>query len=223
MKAPNRESFEEIPRWFEKQLAKLKVDIRLGVEATPELILAQSPDAIVVATGSKPWLPDVEGTEQPHVSTARAVMAGASEVAGKILVVDTTGRAEAATTADWLSEQGHQVDLLTGLETIAPYMPSPARHHLLEKLMSAGVGLITHTALWSIDKTEIDAYNVVTWQPLTLSGYQHVIFASGGLADSELYKALAEQHESTHLIGDAYQARDIEIAVVDGHRIGREL
>ena len=97
-----------------------------------------------------------------------------------VLVVDTLGRAEAATTADYLASQGHRVELLTGLETIAPFMPSPARHHLLEKLMKAGVALTTHTALWEIGEAAVEAYNVVTWEPRTIERFDSVVFGSGG-------------------------------------------
>ena len=85
-----------------------------------------------------------------HVFSSRDVLAGRAAPGESVLVVDTLGRAEAATTADYLVARGHRVELLTGLETIAPFMPSPVRHHLLERLMKAGVALTTHTALWEI-------------------------------------------------------------------------
>jgi hypothetical protein len=50
-----------------------------------------------------------------------------------------------------------------------------------------------------------------------------VVFAAGGAADDGLYQALAGRIAELHCIGDAYQARDIEVAVVDGHRVGRAL
>ena len=45
----------------------------------------------------------------------------------------------------------------------------------------------------------------------------------GGKADDALYRALRGRHPSVHPIGDCYQARDIEVAVVDGHRVARGL
>ncbi len=223
MKTPDRSSFEEIVLWFERQLPKHGVEIRLGTEATVETVLAANPDEIVLATGSTAWLPEIEGTDRSHVFTARGVLSGANAVGESVLVVDTLGRAEAATTADYLAVRGHRVELLTGLETVAPFMPSPTRHHLLEKLMKAGVVLTTHTALWEIEAASAEAYNTVTWEPRTISGFDSIVFGSGGKADTGLYRELSALHGSVHAIGDCFQPRDIEVAVVDGHRVARSL
>ena len=222
-KTPDRANFEEIILWFERQLPKLGVEIRLNTEATAKTVLAAAPDEILLATGSTAWLPEVAGTDLPHVFSARDVLSGVAALGESVLVVDTLGRAEAATTADWLASHGHRVELLTGLETIAPFMPSPARHHLLEKLMKAGVALTTHMALWEVGETDIDAYNVVTWEPRTIEGVDSIVFGSGGKADTMLCGALAAHGGSLRLIGDCFQPRDIETAVVDGHRAGRAL
>jgi hypothetical protein len=52
MKTPNRGNFEEIILFFERQLAKLDVDVRLRTKVGADAVLAEAPDAIVVATGS---------------------------------------------------------------------------------------------------------------------------------------------------------------------------
>ena len=223
MNAPNRGNFEEIILWFERQLPKHGVEIRLRMEATAENVLAANPDEIVLATGSTAYFPEIGGTEQPHVFSARDVLSGIAALGENVLVVDTVGRAEAATAADYLSARGHKVELLTGLETIAPFMPSPVRHHLLEKLMNAGVALTTHTALWEINETGAEAYNVVTWEPRTIEGFDSVVFGSGGKADTSLYGELSAHRRSLHPIGDCFQPRDIEVAIVDGHRVARAI
>jgi pyruvate/2-oxoglutarate dehydrogenase complex dihydrolipoamide dehydrogenase (E3) component len=185
--------------------------------------LAEGADAIVIATGSTAWLPEVAGIDGPNVFSARDVLAGTAQPGPSVLVVDTVGRAEGATTADFLADRGHRVELVTGLAQIAPDMPVPARHNLLEKLMTSSVTLTTYTGIWEVGPRSVEAYNVVTWQPRTIDGIDSVVFASGGKADDALYRALRGRHPSVHQIGDCYQARDIEVAVVDGHRVAREL
>src|SRR5262249_37428714 len=75
-KAPKRESFEEIILFFERQMSKLKVDVRTGVEAGAAEVLAEAPEVVIVATGSTPWRPPVPGADRPHVVSAREVLAG---------------------------------------------------------------------------------------------------------------------------------------------------
>jgi len=50
-----------------------------------------------------------------------------------------------------------------------------------------------------------------------------VVFASGGRAETSLYQALMGRHPSVQEIGDGFQPRDIELAVVHGHRVARSI
>lgn len=224
MKTPKRGSFEEIILWFERQLPKLGVDVRLRTDVTIEDALEVGADEIIVATGSTPFMPDVLGIDRPHVLSARDVLSGAAEVGSNVMVVDTVGRAEAITTAEFLADQGKTVEFVTGLETIAPEMPSPTRHHLLEKMMGKhNVTLTTYTGVWEIGTDEIDVFNVVTWEPGTRTGVDTVVFGSGGLADDSLFHRLSEVHPSVRAVGDCYQPRDIELSILHGHRAARAI
>jgi hypothetical protein len=49
------------------------------------------------------------------------------------------------------------------------------------------------------------------------------VFAAGGQADDRLYHQLEGRVSELRLIGDGFEPRDIEMAVVDGHRAGVEV
>lgn len=224
MKAPHRGNFEEVILWFERQLPKLGVDIRLKTEATVEDVLSENPDVVLVATGSTPFTPEVEGNDLPHVRTARDVLADETLAGANVVLFDVTGRAEGATTADFLASKGHRVQFLTGMEVVAPEMPSPARHHLLESLMSSPkVEIRTHTSIHEIEETAVTSFNVVTWEPDSIDDVDTVVMAAGGVADDSLFKALVSRHPNVTAIGDCYQPRDIEISIIHGHKVGREI
>jgi NADPH-dependent 2,4-dienoyl-CoA reductase/sulfur reductase-like enzyme len=111
MKTPNRGSFEEIILWFERQLPKLGVEIRLRTEADAAMVLAENADEVIIATGSLPFLPNVKGVDRPNVFAARDVLSGKAQLGQNVMIVDTLGRAEAVTTADYLVDRGHKVQL----------------------------------------------------------------------------------------------------------------
>ena len=223
MRTPERDIFEQIILFFEHQLANLAVDIRLRHEAGAEEVLAEAPDAVVVATGSTAFRPEVLGVDQKHVLSSREVLLGNAEIGQSVLVVDTLGRAEAPTVAEFLVDQGRQVEIVTGLEYIGRHMPTPAWHNQTEHLMQKGVTLTPFTGVWEVLEDSVDVYNVVSWEPRTIEGVDTVVLAAGGLADDSLYHALKDRHAEVHAIGDCYQPRDIELAVVDGHRVAREI
>lgn len=224
MTTPNRGNFEEVILWFERQLPKLGVDIRLGIDADADEVLAESPDVILVATGSTAFIPEIPGADLPHVRAAREVVADDTVAGANVVVFDVGGRAEGATTAEHLAAKRHHVRLITGMETIASEMPSPARHHLLEALMnSSRVELLTHTSIYEIEQDSITTFNVVTWAPDSLEDVDTVVIAAGGAADDSLFRDLVSRHPDVRAIGDCYQPRDIELATVHGHRAGREI
>ena len=223
VRTPGRETFEEIILFFERQLAKLGVDVRPRTEATTDNILAEAPDAVVVATGSTPFRPEVIGVEQRHVLTSSDVLLGNAEIGERVLVVDTLGRAEAPTVAEYLADQGKQVEVVTGLEYVGRDMPLPAWHNLIELLLQKGVVLTPFTGVWEIGERTIDVYNVISWEPRTIDDIDTVVLAAGGQPDDALFRKLDGRVPVLHAIGDCYQPRDIEVAVVDGHRVAREI
>ncbi|WPE24335.1 FAD-dependent oxidoreductase [Shinella zoogloeoides] len=224
MKTPKRDSFEEIILWFERQLPKLGVEIRLKTEATVDSVLAENADEIIVATGSTAYMLELDGVDGPNVFTARAVMEGKAKLGNRVVLFDAVGRGEGATVADYIADQGHQVNIVTGLEKLAPDMPSPTRHHLLEKLMgNPAVTITPYTAIFEITEREVEAYNVVTWEPTTIEDVDSVVISAGGIADETLIEPLRNAHPSVRVIGDCFQPRDIELSITDGHKVGREI
>ena len=76
--APNGDFVE----WLKRELAALKVDIRLGVKADLATIRALNPDAVIVATGAIRRAPEITGKDLPHVHdgmSLRAMLLGEDE------------------------------------------------------------------------------------------------------------------------------------------------
>src|SRR5262249_46387966 len=62
-RAPGWEAYASAVDWLARQLGQLKVEVRLGVDATAKAVLAERPDAVVIATGAdvrRPRLPGVD-------------------------------------------------------------------------------------------------------------------------------------------------------------------
>lgn len=53
--------------WLEHEIRASGVDVRLGFEATVERVRALEPDVVVVATGARRSIPDIPGSDLPHV------------------------------------------------------------------------------------------------------------------------------------------------------------
>ncbi len=67
IKGTDLEDIPSIITFFKTQLKKLKVKVNMVREVTPEMILKEKPDTVVVATGAVPGYPDVPGLDSPNV------------------------------------------------------------------------------------------------------------------------------------------------------------
>ncbi|MFC5586824.1 FAD-dependent oxidoreductase [Nitratireductor kimnyeongensis] len=116
---------------LEAIIRHLGVTVRTGVEASVELLAAERPDHVVIATGSEPnlpgtsgnaalamalgrqVLPDIPGLDLPFVHSSDEVMSGAVKLKCRVVVIDNNGHWEGAGTAEYLAEQGCSVEVVT--------------------------------------------------------------------------------------------------------------
>ena len=86
------------------------IDLRLGTEATRERVLAEKPDAVILAVGSEPIIPKVPGVEGGNVCLAQDVDLGRVTPGKRVVIVGAglTG----TETAIFLAREGHEVTVL---------------------------------------------------------------------------------------------------------------
>ncbi|MGI5970434.1 MAG: FAD-dependent oxidoreductase [Oscillospiraceae bacterium] len=70
-----------------RQVGKRPIDVKLNTEATPEMLKALNPDAILVASGSEPIIPDIPGADGKNVFTCVQAHERADELGDSIVVV----------------------------------------------------------------------------------------------------------------------------------------
>ncbi|MCZ4541356.1 NAD(P)/FAD-dependent oxidoreductase [Dietzia maris] len=86
---------EPLIRFFEAEVKRLGIDVRLNTEATVESIRALGADRVIVATGAKRPAPAIPGGDLPHVHTGdslRATMLGTAAADEAGFFLRTVGR-----------------------------------------------------------------------------------------------------------------------------------
>jgi 2,4-dienoyl-CoA reductase-like NADH-dependent reductase (Old Yellow Enzyme family)/NADPH-dependent 2,4-dienoyl-CoA reductase/sulfur reductase-like enzyme len=86
---------EPLIRFFEAEVKRLGIDVRLNTEATVESIRALGADRVIVATGAKRPAPAIPGGDLPHVHTGdslRATMLGTATADEAGVFLRTVGR-----------------------------------------------------------------------------------------------------------------------------------
>ncbi|MEH6776068.1 MAG: NADPH-dependent 2,4-dienoyl-CoA reductase [Cereibacter changlensis] len=85
---PGKEEFHGLVRWFEAEVARLGIEVRLGQAATVEALGGF--DEVVVATGVLPRDPGIPGQEGPQVLSYVEVLQGAP-VGPRVAVIGAGG------------------------------------------------------------------------------------------------------------------------------------
>jgi len=113
-RAPQRDQIAGITRWFQLELARLNVEVCLGVRAD-EGVLEMRPDIVIVATGGTPFLSQVPewGAEDGLVVSTWDILNGVVAPGKNVLVYDTICEFPGVSAADFLSEKGAQVEIVT--------------------------------------------------------------------------------------------------------------
>jgi len=114
-KAPQRDQIAGITRWYQLELARLKVNLRLNTAADADGILALSPDVIVLANGGHPFLEQNPfwGAKDGLVISSWDILSGNVAPGKNVLVYDTICEFSGMSVADYLADKGAQVEIVT--------------------------------------------------------------------------------------------------------------
>jgi len=222
-RAPARAEYGGIVRFLASQVRTLGVDVRLGVEATPALVLAEHPDAVVIATGSYPYVPPVPGSDGKHVVTSRDVLAGEAKVGASIVVVDDVHTEEALSTAELLLDAGKRVEVISPLFHVGQDIGITSIAPLYTRLHTAGVVLTPGTELRAIEGSAVIVRNVFSNAERRIEGVDTVVLATGSRSTDALYRALKGQVTALYAVGDCVAPRGVHQAILDGTRAARAI
>jgi 2,4-dienoyl-CoA reductase-like NADH-dependent reductase (Old Yellow Enzyme family)/thioredoxin reductase len=233
---PNRQQYGTIATWLAEQAngngAAIKTDSPVTAENIDDVLAAERPDHIVVATGAryrKDGFQGQTGRAIPGWETGRCltwdeVALDKVKVSGEVLVIDELADVAAPLTAVKLSKLGCKVRLLTkwpmiGMETAAEvYL-----HWILTYLYEAEVEMIPDHAVKHINGREVDIVNI--YQPTRTRpiSADAIVMATSRSSENGLYHLLRERGRSVEAIGCAVAPRTVYEATLEGHRSARKL
>lgn len=238
--APSRGELLGIVSWLERQLAAGTATIRLGTEATAELLLAEGYEAVVVAAGATGirhgWSPrhparwsgpPLPGADLPHVWCYLDLLRTRPRLGANVLLFDALGGRQAAVTAEVLASAGHRVEFVTWLGQPSPDLAASRDwgkvHAMLRRM---GVTFTADTELARIDATSVTLCDIYTGAESVRTPVDAVVLVLGAAAEDGLFHALAPRRAEgleLHLVGDALAPRRTDAAIREGELAGRAL
>lgn len=220
--SPLRKPWARIAEFYTRQSKKGLFEVRLNTEATPQAILDLNPDAVVIATGSRPNRLEVPGG--PKALTVHEVIAGAAEGARHAVIFDREGFNRPLVAADYLSSRGVEIDFVTPLPQVCGVVEGMMFEEMLDHLQQRGVRFLPGLDLvgWE-DGRALRLRSVDTAEEQVLDRVDIVIGTVGSTPVNGLSYALRSMVPELYVIGDANVPQTVEAATYQGARIGRLL
>lgn len=233
---PGKEEFGHTLNYFNYQLQKYKVDIRLNTEATVEIL--KDFDEVVVATGIKPRTPDIPGIEHEKVLSYIDVINRKVAVGKRVAIIGAGGigfdvaefltHEPLSTTDQFHEEWGIDItgEHRGGLKT--PHSTSSPREvYLLQRKKEKMGKRLGKTTGWihrlSLKHKKVKMISGVSYEFIDDEGLHvsiddkpqvlavdNIVICAGQTELKELFEPLKVMGKPVHLVGGAYKALELD-------------
>lgn len=235
-KIPGKEEFQHTLNYFNYQLNKYKVEMKLNTTATVELL--QDFDEIVIATGIQPRVPSIPGINHEKVVSYIDVITGAKSVGTKVAIIGAGGigfdvaelltHKHQETTDQFCKEWGIDLQGLHRGGLMKPEITaSPREVYLLQRKKEKMGKNLGKTTGWvhrlSLKHKQVKMISGVSYEAIDDKGLHLIInnkqeilavdtivICAGQVELKELFEPLKELGKSVHLIGGAYKALELD-------------
>jgi 2,4-dienoyl-CoA reductase-like NADH-dependent reductase (Old Yellow Enzyme family)/thioredoxin reductase len=218
-RAPHKEEFLDTIRHLALTAERLGVEVQLGARVTPEGLIADRPDAVVVATGGIPLTIPFPGLESTRWLLATDALEGTVPVETASAFV-IGGGLIGLETADFLAAQGKRVTLVEMLPEVGTDMDKLARTMLLKRLGGYPVEIHTDTQVTGLTAEAAIAEKA---GQETRFPIETVVLAVGVQPNRELIDGLEGSGLEYHVVGDAVEPRRVLEAVWEAFETAAKL
>ncbi|HDM10291.1 MAG: FAD-dependent oxidoreductase [Deltaproteobacteria bacterium] len=202
-----------------RQIKRFGVKLHLGEEVTAEVIDREKPDLVILATGSSPAVPPVEGIDKPIVALYPEALN--TENFKKLKVVIVGGGATGSEVALHLTDNACQVTIVEMLPKVGKQLESMTRKVLLKRLKSRGVQMLTETRVKRVEDNGVVVVDKEENEMFLEA--DRVIIAIGTRPDNTLYEQIKSKGYEIHRIGDCLEPRSAKAAIYEGAVLGRSI
>lgn len=218
LKPPGKIEINRYLKYLKRQILHSEVKIQLGRALTQETLDKIDPDAVILATGSIPIIPQIPGINKLAMTTAHEVFGG-KVIQGKTVLI-IGGGTIGCEVADYLSEQGKDIIIIEISNEVATNMPQIATIPLINDLRNKKVKIITNTNVISVTK---DGVWIKTGDKKDFVIANEIVVAVGSIPNREIEGMVKLKDLKVFRIGDNDVPGTILKAVSDGFNIGKSI
>lgn len=212
-----KENDRKLIAWFETQLHKLGVEIKLNTKADRTYIDKFGADAVITATGSKPIVPDFG--DKNNIYTATDVLSGKHNAGANIVVIG--GGLVGCETALWLAQKGKKVSVVEMMPDIlgGPHNLPFMNYDMLKDLLPYNkVDVYRKTKVTKVNEHSVTIENENGVKEIPADT---VLIAVGYRSENKLQQDLKGIGIPVYNVGDSRDVKNIIHAIWDAYEIAR--
>ncbi len=219
---PHHEEVGNILKYLIPEIERLGVTVRLETEATADVITAEQPETVVLATGAVPVAPLLPGDDSVPVSTSAGVVLAGMLPGDNIVVMDEDGYHWAAAVIETAAQQGKKAWVVTRFFEPLKELPIVSRIVALRMLDEQGVIMRPNASVERVEDGDVVIRHYYSGREERIPKVAAVIWVGPQEVNTALTDELrARGIGEVHVVGDAYAPRRLTDAIREGHRAGR--
>ncbi|AGT11264.1 oxidoreductase [Paracoccus aminophilus] len=218
---PQRAEFGGIATNLARECVLAGVEIRRNARVDADLIRDFAPDAIILATGARPYIPSYESDGAMQVVTAWEVLTRQVKVGAKVVVTDWRSDWIGPGVAQLLAREGSSVELAVSGVHMGETVPLYVRDVTAGELHRLGVRVTPYARLYGTDGDSVFMQHIASGEPIVFEGIETLVLSNGHLPVDDLSGEIAAMGIECHQIGDCMTPRTAEEAVYEGMVAGR--
>lgn len=195
------------------------VDIRLNTLVNQAYAEQINADAVIIATGSKPFVPNINGIENPQVVLVNDYHHHAKTIQDSVIVLG--GGLAGCELAIHLAREGKSVKLVEMNSSLSPDANIRHRPLLLAEIEKSGIEVFMSHRGMEITEEGVICQTADSKEVL-ISG-KSVILALGQKPNRDLFEELIDAAPVVKTIGDCLKVSTITTAIYQGHHAALDL
>ena len=217
---PRRAEFGGIVTNLLREVERAQVRLRRGARVDEAVLRTEAPDAVILATGAVPHVPELPTDGAVPVVTAWQVLTGGVKVGGRVVVADWRCDWIGPGVAELLAKAGSSVVLAVNGLHAGEVLPLYVRDDIAANLHRLRVDVRPYMRLYGTAGDTVYLQHTPSGEAVEVEGVDAVVLCLGHRPVDALAETVEALGIELHMAGDCLAPRTAEEAVYEGLKAG---